>query len=92
MDELRKPKKLSLNNNTNFLIPWKNTALAAKMGDKGSVEGGPNDQTPLHRAILWDDLGKDCTFLYLNIRQWTAEDLNVIYPGHTFFMEDIGIK
>lgn len=30
---------------------------------------GPNDQTPLHRAILRDDLGKDCTFLYLIIRQ-----------------------
>ena len=30
---------------------------------------GPNDQTPLHRAISSDDLGKDCTFLYLIIRQ-----------------------
>ncbi|KAJ9672023.1 hypothetical protein PVL29_025599 [Vitis rotundifolia] len=36
------------------------------MGDKGSVEGGPNDQTPLHRAILWDDL--DTTTVILGDR------------------------
>ena len=77
MDELRRslglpqPKKLSLNDNTNFLIPGKNTALhwAARMGDKDSVEGLLNDNpsllteknikgnTPLHLAASSGHVG-----------------------------------
>ncbi|XP_034680920.1 protein ACCELERATED CELL DEATH 6-like [Vitis riparia] len=68
---LPQPRRFSLNDNTNFLIPVKNTALhwAARMGDKDSVERLLNDNpsllteknikgnTPLHLAASSGHVG-----------------------------------